>query len=395
MLHRLLLDRRLIATVAATLSIGSALPAISRADASQVTVVSPGGSQGTLALDAMAGQEDVVERDYVLRSAAGGGGRVVSGFSLGALLVAADADPYGFSYLEVKRPSGGSVLLSRHQALDPGTFADGPPVFYAAGGGTGFLRPSAGPDDLNGDDSFEAPRGIAVVLRKGSPLRVRADASPRRTRPGRPVRFSAVVERAGSGESLSYSWYFDDGGSATGASSVHSFAKRGSYDVVVGVTSAGDDAGASAVVTIQVGAPTAGPDRKGGGGNRDAAAPDHGAAVGSGGGHGGGPTAAPAKAATGPAPDRPAQPGRRNPRHRPGERVSGELLDTARESQTETTQDQAAARRGRLSGHGGGPAVPVAAWGLFTTLGLLGAGALIEARGLLGQRVWVSRGGAA
>lgn len=63
----------------------------------------------------------------------------------------------------------------------------------------------------------------------------------------------------------------------------HRFAKRGSYDVVVGVTTPGDDAGASAVVTVQVGAPLAGPDRKGGGTNEEADAPDHGAATDGGG----------------------------------------------------------------------------------------------------------------
>ena len=109
---------------------------------------------------------------------------------------------------------------------------------------------------------------------------MRATASTRRTRPGKAVDFSAVVERAGSGEQLEYSWYFDDGSSATGAEASHSFTKRGSYDVVVGVTSEGNETGASAVVTVQVGAPLGGPDRRGGGRNDDAGAPDHGAADG-------------------------------------------------------------------------------------------------------------------
>ena len=88
------------------------------------------------------------------------------------------------------------------------------PLVYATAAGTGFLRPSAGPEDLNASDSFEAPQGISVVLRKGARLQVQAKASTLKTRPGKPVQFSASVAGAGSGEQLAYSWYFDDGSSA-------------------------------------------------------------------------------------------------------------------------------------------------------------------------------------
>ena len=159
---------------------------------------------------------------YVLRSAGGESTQTVSGFSLAAILDAAGADPYGFSYLEVQRPAGGAVLLSRHQALDPGAFPDGPPLVYATATGTAFLRPGAGPEDLNASDSFEAPQGISIVLHKGSRLQVKASASTAKTSPGKPVDFSATVEGAGSGEQLTYSWYFDDGGSAASPKTTHS-----------------------------------------------------------------------------------------------------------------------------------------------------------------------------
>ena len=384
-----LLSRALPAVVlaACVLAVGAGG---ARADVAQVTVVAPGGAQQTLSLDALAGQEDVQGRPYVLRSAAGESAQTVTGFSLAKLLEAADADPYGFSYLEVQRPAGGAVLLSRHQALDPGAFPEGPPVAYATASGTGFLRPSSSSssEDLNADDSFEAPQGITLVLRKDSPLRVVAKASPLRTRPGQPVSFEAVVERAGAGEQLAYSWYFDDGHSAAGASVEHGFAKRGSYDVVVGVTTPGDSAGTSAVVTVQVGAPLSGPNRKGGGRNHEADAPDHGAATGT-------PGAAPGLAASpesgvGVAPTD-AQRGRR-PRVRrsntdtaprdtaAGEPIVGELVSA-------TTPIEPAkpvtARTGQLDDGGDGPGLPGAAVGVLVTVGLLGAGALIEARGLL------------
>src|SRR5262249_29359045 len=143
-----------------------------------------------------------------------------------------------------------------------------------------FLRPSGSGEDLNANDSFTAPQGVTVVLQKGSPLHVRARASTVRIRVGKTVSFSAIVDGAGSGEQLEYSWYFDDGHSASGPEASHGFARRGSYDLVVGVRTPGDRAGTSAVVTIQVGAPLSGPDRKGGGRRHEAAAPDHGAAAG-------------------------------------------------------------------------------------------------------------------
>lgn len=384
MLHGQLLNRLLIAT-AAVAAWALAAPAIdaARADAAQVTVISPGGAPKTLSLEALAGSEDVRERSYALRGSSGESTQVVSGFSLAALLEAADADPFSFSYLEVQRPAGGAVLLSSDQARDEGTFPDGPPVVYATATGTAFLRPSSGAGDLNASDSFEAPQGVTIALRKGSPLRVWAEASTQKTRPGKPVRFTAEAEGSGAGETFTYRWHFDDGSSAEGASATHSFARRGSYDVVVGVTTPSDSTGTSAVVTIQVGAPPPGPDRKGGGTSRDAEAPDHGAATGSG---GGGAPPAPV-ASTSPMPaaaEREPQPRPEPapPVAPPGELVTGELLSAT--TAPPKPKASPAARRGDLTEEGeGGPSLPNAALGLLLTAGLLGAGALTEARGLL------------
>jgi PKD domain len=343
-------------------------------------VVSPGGVQQTLSLAALAGQEDVRDRSYALRSATGQGTQTVTGFSLAAILDAAGADPYGFSHLEAQRPAGGSVLLSRHQALDPGAFPDGFPVVYASPGGTAFLRPSGGPGDLNAPDSFEAPQGVTLVLRKDSPLRVVAQASGLRTRPGRALTFTAVVEGAGSGEQLSYSWYFDDGHSASGPSARHSFARRGSYDVVVGVTTPGDRAGVSAVVTIQVGAPLSGPGRKGGGRNRDAEAPDHGAATGTRGGVPPGPgNVSPTAETSAPRDAHESDSRRRRPAEETetGERVSGRLVSSSLAPVPDPVASTAA-RSGKLDHSDGGAGLSDTAIGLLATTVLLGLGALME-----------------
>ncbi len=370
MLLGLLYYRLTVLALAALCAFASASAATAHADVAQVSVVTPGGDERALSLSALSGGEDVIERVYALRSASGISEQVVTGFSLAAIIEAAGADPYGFSYLEVQRPAGGSVLLSRHQALDPGAFEDGSPVVYATPTGTGFLRPSAGEEDTNAGDSFEAPQGIALVLRRDSPLLVSIETSTERARSGEPVEFEAVVERAGSGEQLTYSWYFDDGHSASGPSARHSFAKRGSYDVVVGVTTPGDRAGTSAVVNIQVGAPLSGPDRKGGGRVDDAEAPDHGAVAGT---HGAVP---PGPASPVPSTSR-ARP-RPAPAPKAGEPVDGLLLEDA----NAPAPKPVAARSGSLDG-GGGSSLSDAALGLLATVGLLGAGMLVESRGVL------------
>lgn len=390
MLHGQLLGRLLTATaVLAAWALAAPATDAARADAAQATVVSPGGSQQTLSLDALAGTKDVVGRSYALRSGTGESSQVVTGFTVAALIEAAGADPFGFSYLEVLRPAGGAVLLSRDQALDPGAFPDGPPVVYASPAGTSFLRPSSGTDDLNASDSFEAPQGVTIALRKGSPLRVTAAASTLKTRPGEKVRFSAEVEGAGAGETLTYSWYFDDGGKASGSEATHSFSKRGSYDVVVGVTTPGDSTGNSAVVTVQVGPPLEGPDRKGGGTRHDREAPDHGAATGNDGGTtgttGSEAAAAPTSAAPEPAPKNPNEPSKKaaaTSQAPAGARISGELL-SAPAAATSTPEQQPGARAGSPENQSSGFGLPGTALGLLITGGLLGLGAFSETRRLL------------
>jgi PKD repeat protein len=376
------------------------------ADAPQVTLVTPGGTQKTLALEALTGTEDVIGQTYALRSEAGESSTTVTGFSIDALLKAANIDPYGFSYLEVQRPSGGAVQLSSTQAL-----AEPAPVVYATPTGTAFLRPSSGPGDDNAGDAFEAPQGLTIALRKGSSLQVRVEATPRHTEVGKKVSFKAIVERAGSGEVLDYSWYFDDGNSGEGATAVHSFAKPGSYAVVVGVKAEGEETGTSAVVRIQVGkASTGGPNRQGGGTNKATNAPDGGASEGASGSgaeaaapsEGGGP-ASTSGAATPAVPPSSPTANTPDPRHKnkaaaksapapkkeaaptpepSGEEVRGELLEGEAEAKPEVTKTkQVAARTGTpeaRDGDGGG-GVPAAAWGLGAVVALLGVGALGEA----------------
>ncbi|MBS1845928.1 MAG: PKD domain-containing protein [Actinobacteria bacterium] len=403
--------RRIVFLVAA-LTMTVAASGVARADAPEVTIVTPGGAQHTLSLEALTGSEDVVDRTYPLRGPEGESTQTITGFSIAALLEASELDPYAFSYLEIQRPGGGAVQLSRAQALD-----DPAPVVYSTGTGTGFLRPAASAEDDNVADRFQSPTGLTIVMRKGASLLVRVEAAPRKVEVGEKVNFRAVVERAGSGEALTYSWYFDDGNSGAGETATHAFAKPGSYSVVVGVTAAGEDTGASAVARIQVGAaPAGGPDRKGGGTDKSKGAPDHGAAEGPSGpaSTGGAPSpggGAPEAEATAfvptpvptptsdPTPVRP--PERKTEKPRPekgrkpktekpapestqvGEVVTGELLSGDVEAEplpTRVPRPQAAARTGTPRADGGGNGgVPGAALGLGAVVALLGLGALAEA----------------
>jgi hypothetical protein len=389
--RRSMTGRMLLAAALACGATAAVLIAASRAPAQQqgggqVTITPVSGGAKSVVLAQAEGNEDVDDRPYTLRSGAGENTEHVTGFSLRKLLELADIDTFGFTYAEIARPGGGAVLLSRHQVLQDGAFADGPPVVYRRDGGLAFLRPSSGGGDLNADDSFVATDGdVRLALRDGELLDVDVSASPLRTKPGKPVRFSATVAQSGAGEQLTYSWFFSDGTSSRGPQTTHRFKRPGSYNVVVGVTAPGNEVGASESVRVQIGEPRPGPDRTGGG-KSDASPLDSGPSTG---GSGSGPVASPSPAS-------PASPGgsksQQAPPPPPADLVEGQLLDSDAERPledapaTESNSSRAAARSG--DPEGGGFGVPDAALGLLTAMGMLGGGALLELRGVRRLRTW-------
>jgi hypothetical protein len=232
---------------------------------------------------------------------------------------------------------------------------------------------------------------LPLEVHEGKLLEVEIEASTRRADPGEPVTLQARLARVPAGEPLTFAWTFDDGEHGTGEAVTHRFARRGRYDVALGVTSPSDAVGASAVVTIQVGEPPRGPDRKGGGTNEREDAPDSGAA-----------TPPPAPAAPAPAaPAAPAaagesgsgppaaarrerehepKPSRAKPASRPAPAapalpvVEGELV-----SAPLATARPLAARTGRAPG-GDALDVPPVAWLLAVAGVLLLAGWRLEGR---------------
>jgi hypothetical protein len=352
-------------------------PAAALADA-EVRVEAEGSAPATLRLSQL-GTPDVQGADYGL-------GAELLGHSLDRVLSAARVDPYRYGDVEVETAAG-SATLSR----DDVTGAEPPPAIFEDGAGARFV-PGAGEAPL-------AAGGAPIVVRLERPgeLRVTARASRTRVRRREEVTFTATVTGADAGEAVQISWYFDDGRSASGSRVTHRFRRRGSYDVVVGATTAADEAGADATVTVQVGKAPDGPDRKGGGTNADAEAPDSGAATGAAGDAGAGGGTAPGAAEESPArPDRrkarpqrrrekrqPPRPRRREPPVRTTgapKRVAGtELADLSALTAPAGADAVAAARRGRPQDEPGGPVPPIVWWSLGG-LGLLVAGGWREGR---------------
>ena len=261
----------------------------------------------------------------------------MTGFSLRAVIDAAaegrnGIDNFSYGYGEISRPSGGNVVLSIDQIRDSEGFEDGPAVVYGSGGSTAFLRPSTGSGDENAPDNFSTSGSLEVRLRSGSPVAVEAQASATKVDAGDTVDFTATVTNAPSGTSPTLSWSFGDGASGSGSSVDHEFKKECVCNVIVSARIDARDTGASDVVRVEVGEPKKkGPNRNGGGEDKDRNAPGDGLTDGSGGTEGGtgsgsgtaGAGGTPAGGGSEAAQDRSAEdaPGG-------GERVAGELLSS-------------------------------------------------------------------
>lgn len=377
-------------------------------------VVVSGGSDVTLSIpQLLADTTDAAigDRTVTVRRAAGETVETLRAITIERLLDRADVDAFSSNGVTIEG-AGRSVTLSRDQLIHPDAYPGSErPVFYVdAQGAVCFLRPSAAPGDLNGDEQICVPDGsisIKVIGASGA-LTVEGRASKTRIRAGQRVTFTAEVGGDPSG-SARVRWTFDDGGRGSGTTVTHRFKRRGTYNVVVGATLSDTDTGGSDYVTIQVGAPVqGGPNRTGGGTNTDAAAPDSGAATGT-----TGPAITPPAAVepvTPPATPRP-KPVKPKPPAQPttpaepvlpkdqqravqeavpaggAEHVEGVLLSDASSAPTPATADAVqAARTGNLDQNDeattGLASVPPAAVGSFAVLALLGLGAWWERRGM-------------
>jgi chitodextrinase len=195
---------------------------------------------------------------------------VSQGLSINQVLVNSGFDPTKVTFTAVPRLDGTWATLSTPQLQKPvadGVFVDSLlPVVHSIGDGMEYVRPLTGPNDANNNDVFtpaDASTPLDVYVFTGPELTVKETASKRKVQPGTPVQFSATVTDNGTARpasSVDYSWTFGPDGTASTASPTHTFAKAGTYLVLLTVTGATDGAGGQATpVLITVGSPKAGP----------------------------------------------------------------------------------------------------------------------------------------
>src|SRR4051812_45367407 len=294
--------------VAAALSLVAAIaPAGALASGPGVTVFSRQSPQPlTLSGRQIAAAADVPSTTYTLRATPGGAGTKLQlrGLSMRGLLELAGVDPDSIQFVSVTRANGSLAVLKRADLADPPPFPEGPALVTDEGASTRFFRPVRGPRGTNANDNIVSSDAgpLEITVDGGTLLAVRATASPKQTKPGKPVTFEARVRFPPAGAHITYHWDFADGTTAVGQRVTHSFANEADQQVQVAVRGSGGSTpacakicGGVAAVDVRVGDPQGGPnanDGSPGGGEGNPLAPGSGTGLGGGGagGSGGGST---------------------------------------------------------------------------------------------------------
>ncbi|MGB1583974.1 MAG: PKD domain-containing protein [Solirubrobacterales bacterium] len=344
----------------------AALPTV--ASAGEIKIVGPrGGETKSVDLVSLAGSFDV-DQDYEIRSASGSTrSERIRGISIGALLAAIDADPV-YGGVEIVRPNGGFVLISKTQILT----SSPTPVVYESGGELRFLRASSDAEDNNADDIVSTPGDLVIRQTDATGVQVVARASKSKVGIRELVRFTAKVTGVGAGEKFEVTWNFRDGKSAKGLEVSHRFAKRGRYAVLATVKVLGSEQSSPDTTSVQVGKPVkSDKDRSGGGTNDSAGAPQSGASDGE---SGTGDSANTEK----PDPESKSEKSQPAVESEPvPPQITGQLLDP--NARTGSAPSSLAARSGQQAEQTApGAGVPGEAIGAAGALGLLGLGFLME-----------------
>jgi hypothetical protein len=184
---------------------------------------------------------------------------VSNAISVSELLTLAGINPAGINHAEIMRLNGNWSTLDSADLVAPSTrFEDGrKPIFWVNGSETQYLRPLRGPSDTNGDDQIVASNGssLDMYVYSGPVLAVAATATPKRIAVKQSVTVTARVANPAAGDGvLTYTWNFQDGSTATGASVEHAYAVAGTWYPVVTVLGKGNDSGgASQPIPVTVG----------------------------------------------------------------------------------------------------------------------------------------------
>jgi hypothetical protein len=188
---------------------------------------------------------------------------VSNAISVNKLLTIAGLNPASVNHLEIMRLTGSWSTLSNADLVNPsGQFLDGlTPVVWINDPSTWYTRPLRSPSDTNSTDQILASNGSAldVYVYSGPVLTVSAKATPSHVAKNQLVTLTARVTNPTVADgSLTYTWNFQDGTHATGASVKHSYGIPGNWYPVVTVQGQADDSGgASQPIAVTVGsAPT-------------------------------------------------------------------------------------------------------------------------------------------
>jgi plastocyanin len=354
-----------------------------------VTIQPPDdGAPVTISTDDIQGE---VDDTYSVLQADGSSRSVVveNGVSLLQLLERADAN-FGYTAIEIQRPSGGALRLTREQVGE-----EPAPVIYTDPSGVSWLLGSSEEEGaVLAADHFKLGETLTLAQESQSKLTVTITPKKRKIDPGGTVAFQAGVRNGPAGATYTFDWNFQDGVRKTGPENrvTHKFKKRGEYRVLVTAKIDGTGRSDSApVAVIVVGKPIESKkNRTGGGKNTDENAPDSGSSDGANGPAQNPSPVTPAPApAPAPAPVKPKTPKAPKIATDPvgGALIEGNLLADASASPQKSILRSAAraAREGTLKkksstveSAGGG--TPEAAISIGSVLLLVGLGAGMELR---------------
>ena len=402
--------RRTISPVLVSLTVAlaaalSATPALARDG--QVTVRAAGTTNESVTVKlAELGTNDINNRQYRLRN----GQVTISGHSLLQVMNRADAESDAIDLatvpsIAIDRPSGSPITISGSDLRDPGAFPDGPPVFYEDNGATVFVMPGS-PSGASGNRYRFEQAPVGITIGSGASYEIDLSASRTKVNVGQKVSFTAVVSGQEKGESLSFSWNFNDGSSRTTSEArvSHTFTRKGTFPVILDVS--GTSGSGQSGLSIEVGEVRKKPDRKTPD-RQPQGNPDSTGQTGSGGGFGDGfgggfgggtgsfgtgtgsgvpggfaPPVQPAVPAPSPAPQ---QDRRQKPDTPPGDgltEVRGELVDpaTATVVSPDQLQTPETANPAPSGTEQGGFGIPGEAWAVAGIGLLLGLGGIAELR---------------
>jgi hypothetical protein len=169
---------------------------------------------------------------YTVRDAPGDPGRQVtlSGLSIRGLLQLAGFNPGAVRFVQVVGGDGSVITVTASEINSP---PSPPPIVSDDGTTTRFLKA--------GGQSVSSVPGtpLEMTVEGGSLLSVRASGSPTAVKVGQTVTFRASVRFPPAGASFSYTWDFNDGESASGATVTHAYKFSGNLTVRVTVSGSG------------------------------------------------------------------------------------------------------------------------------------------------------------